>query len=45
MHPWRNVLSNPDPDHDVAQYVARKIGGGATIIYADKPDFVEGRGY
>ena len=31
MHPWRNVLSNPDPDHDVAQYVARKIGGGQLL--------------
>ena len=42
-HPYTSTPSNPDPDYDVAQFVAEKIG--ATITHADKPDFVDGRIY
>ena len=43
QHPYQSVPSNPDPDYDVAQFVAKKLGG--TITHADEPDYVEGRVY
>ena len=42
-HPWNPVPSNPSPDHDVAQFVAEKIG--AKITHYDKPQYVDGRVY
>ena len=42
-HPYNPIPSNPDPDYDVAQFVAKKLGG--TITHADEPDYVEGRVY
>jgi hypothetical protein len=42
-HPYTSIPSNPDPDYDVAHFVAEKIG--ATITHADEPDFVDGRIY
>ena len=43
LHPWKPAASNPDPDYDVAQFVAEKLG--ATITHADEPDYVDGRVY
>lgn len=42
-HPWRAEPSNPDPDHELAVFVAEKIG--AKITHYDKPEFVEGLVY
>ena len=39
----RQDLTGPDPDYDVAKYVAEALG--ATITHADKPEYVEGRVY
>ena len=43
MHPWNAVPSNPDPDYDVAKYVARELGG--KITKADEIESVPGRIY
>ena len=43
LHPWNPVPSNPDPDYDVAAYVAKELGG--TITHFDKPEYVAGRVY
>ena len=43
QHPWNPVPSNPSPDHDVAHFVAEKIG--AKITHYDKPQYVDGRVY
>ena len=43
FHPYNPTPSHPDPDYDVAQFVAKKLG--ATITHADEPDYVEGRVY
>jgi hypothetical protein len=37
LHPWNAEPSNPDPDYDVAQYVAKELDG--RITHADKPEF------
>ena len=43
IHPWGAEPSNPDPDHELATFVADKIG--AKITHYDKPDYVDGRVY
>ena len=43
FHPYNPVPSNPDPDYDVAEFSAKKIG--AKIIHAEEPDYVVGRVY
>jgi hypothetical protein len=43
LHPWNPVPSNPDPDYEVAAYVAKELAG--TITHFDKPEYVDGRVY
>ena len=42
-HPYTSNPAHPDPDYEVAYFVAKNLG--ATITHADKPDFVDGRIY
>tara|TARA_B100001146_G_C15776868_1_gene262466 strand:- start:33 stop:266 length:234 start_codon:yes stop_codon:yes gene_type:complete len=42
-HPWKPAASNPSPDYDVAEFVAKKIE--AKITHYDKPQYVNGRVY
>ena len=43
LHPWEGEPSNPDPDYDVAEYVAKELDG--KIIHADKPEYLDGLVY
>ena len=43
FHPYNPVPSNPDPDYDVAAFVAKKLV--AKITHADEPEYVAGRVY